>query len=532
MAGVASEADLYLSDTWSLESQPLTVKLNADALFRIQSALRQDRSKQPNLCSGGLLIGTCRRASSWEISVQEPIALEWDESRGGAPFLTEAQLRTLRETSAAWTSDTIVIGFYRASRAVEANDAEFVERDAVERRGLIEGDRSLLVTCCPFSAVPIALRLDSLVFDPHVFALWQDANIYELRPAAAGNTPDRLSDLKARRNRAAASGPSASTALMPVPQRHLIPASLAHDPYADRAFNNFRIAGWVIGTVIVSVLTYMAAHIYVKPMLLHLAANEQAQLAPANATNSGSFALGLRVNQNGKSLELAWDPVSQAIQSARSGKLVINDGALVREVGLDRNQLREGRLFYMPLTGDVNVRLAVTDADAHTVAESVQVFSGATAPSNPLRSSIPDINDPALLQADRLATLSDKPDDLGTPNTGALDEFSPPVPRKSQARSSAKSATPATVLSQVAPTFKPGTSPELKRDLLVSVAVKIDRTGRVTAASPMASAEEIPEFFVDQAVSAARLWRFSPAKVEGKPVASEMDIQFHFTPGQ
>jgi hypothetical protein len=82
------------------------------------------------------------------------IALEWDRNRGGAPFLTHAQDRILRESLFSCQPDTTVIGFYRGSRSLE-----FEDRDRLARRVLGDADRDLLATCCPAYAISIGIRL-------------------------------------------------------------------------------------------------------------------------------------------------------------------------------------------------------------------------------------------------------------------------------------------------------------------------------------------------------------------------------------
>jgi hypothetical protein len=83
-------------------------------------------------------------------------------------------------------------------------------------------------------------------------------------------------------------------------------------------------------------------------------------------------------------------------------------------------------------------------------------------------------------------------------------------------------------LSQVLPNLS-----ELPRSLLneasqVIVIVKVDRNGRVTEAQAQPSPDKVGRPITQAAETAARQWVFQPARLDGKPVASEHSIVFHF----
>jgi hypothetical protein len=137
----------------------------------------------------------------------------------------------------------------------------------------------------------------------------------------------------------------------------------------------FRVAVWVLGTIIVSVATYIGAHLYLKPELLKLAAQARTETASdTHQTESPRSTLDLRVSQNGTALELQWDRLSPIIQPAMSGTLTVTDGGLTRQIYLSGEQLRTGHIVYTPSLGDVTFRLEVRDSVSHTVAESISVL--------------------------------------------------------------------------------------------------------------------------------------------------------------
>src|SRR5262249_36565042 len=63
----------------------------------------------------------------------------------------------------------------------------------------------------------------------------------------------------------------------------------------------------------------------------------------------------------------------------------------------------------------------------------------------------------------------------------------------------------------------------------VQIRVQIDAQGRVSSAIPLN--RNVRNFaYVDSALTAARLWTFSPALENGRPVPSESVLTFKFTP--
>jgi protein TonB len=85
--------------------------------------------------------------------------------------------------------------------------------------------------------------------------------------------------------------------------------------------------------------------------------------------------------------------------------------------------------------------------------------------------------------------------------------------------------TPPRPISKAAPKFPVELKTHVTKPHLVEVRVSIDEHGRVTRADAVPQ-KGITEFFVEATVSAARLWRFEPARRDNQPVPSEMTLQF------
>ncbi|MFZ0292489.1 MAG: TonB family protein [Candidatus Sulfotelmatobacter sp.] len=82
------------------------------------------------------------------------------------------------------------------------------------------------------------------------------------------------------------------------------------------------------------------------------------------------------------------------------------------------------------------------------------------------------------------------------------------------------------VLQEVSPDVSPGARRTITGHIKVSARVSVDNSGNiseVTLVSPGPS-----KYFAKQALAAARRWRFSPARVNGQPSASEWILRFQF----
>ncbi len=101
------------------------------------------------------------------------------------------------------------------------------------------------------------------------------------------------------------------------------------------------------------------------------------------ASIASSSPLALKVVRSGNDFEVSWDRLAPVLQQASGGSVTIRDGAITRTVSLSVNQLREGRILYAPLFGDLNFRLEIQQGQ-RTQAESVQVLSWEHPPAETL----------------------------------------------------------------------------------------------------------------------------------------------------
>ena len=85
--------------------------------------------------------------------------------------------------------------------------------------------------------------------------------------------------------------------------------------------------------------------------------------------------LKLSVAEKQKQLEVTWDRNAPSIMRAKHGVLSISDGSNRRDLELSGAQLRNGRVLYSRLSGDVNLRLDVFPDGQETVSESIRIVS-------------------------------------------------------------------------------------------------------------------------------------------------------------
>jgi TonB family protein len=80
----------------------------------------------------------------------------------------------------------------------------------------------------------------------------------------------------------------------------------------------------------------------------------------------------------------------------------------------------------------------------------------------------------------------------------------------------------------VKPLFPAGLRSAAFKPVTIDVRVAIDQKGRVTRAEPVSTGSPY-RVFVIEAVRAARLWQFQPARRGEEPVESQIVLQFVFS---
>jgi hypothetical protein len=287
-----------------------------------------------------------------------------------------------------------------------------------------------------------------------------------------------------------------------------------------------------------------------------------------------SHSLGLRVDRGLLGVFIAWDPATPDFVTARDANLLIWDGssrpAFVR---LTPAQLRAGRTFFTSVSNRVEVRMDVIGMAGSARTESIVSVS-----------RTPDFGS-SKFPATGTIGLAPRQEASPPPAANTSEDSSTKQPRK-EARDRATVSTPATSgkererlaelqtpreapngpgavrnpeMQQPAPDPQPeqpaslvaeepalrsfsvavpirARRPEIpsqftsliQSDNVVEVQVRIDASGKVTAAKPANLKGPVADLLSKSAVKAALGWQFRPATQNGAAVPSEKLLEFLF----
>jgi len=116
------------------------------------------------------------------------------------------------------------------------------------------------------------------------------------------------------------------------------------------------------------------------------------------------------------------------------------------------------------------------------------------------------------------------PDDA---TTGTTENPANPAPDKPQP-SGPGPTVKGEVAQRVTPEIPERTARGIHGKVDVKIKLAVDRNGNVTGASILSDGRS--RYFANQALEAARKWRFHPAKIHGQPASSTWDLHFVFRP--
>jgi outer membrane biosynthesis protein TonB len=196
----------------------------------------------------------------------------------------------------------------------------------------------------------------------------------------------------------------------------------------------------------------------------------------------------------GSAWQVSWNPNATALHDARSVQLFERTGDDQNRIDLSPHDLAAGIYKYEPTGNDVTFRLEVVESSGSISAESFRFVRGELAHNAPA-----------------VAAAAPKP----TPP--------PPAPAAPARRTEPK------VIHRTPPVIAEGIRPRLTSPIALDVRVGIDTRGRVTSATPVAKPHKgLEAYLAGTAVKAARLWRFEPARENGRPVEGAQTLHFVF----
>lgn len=298
-------------------------------------------------------------------------------------------------------------------------------------------------------------------------------------------------------------------------------------------------------------------------------------------------ALDLTVEGHGASIDVKWNADSPAIDGSERGSLDFVDGADFKRVELNQTQLRTGHYVYVPKQNDLTCLMTVYRNQNVFVGETKSVHLDAlksapvaaqpgqsTAAPHPAEDLTASKAPPAPVMPIAPKTEKNKPPEK-TSRTGLPSgskkavaqkapayargaKFTPPPARDGKVPAPNledppklgladanpvastglitpplvdSSFTAATPISRWVAVLPPAAKAAIHQEVSIRVAVTVNRDGHVTGAHPVDvdAGDPLEKLLAPYAVKAARRWRFSPARRNGVPVASETVIPFRFT---
>lgn len=292
----------------------------------------------------------------------------------------------------------------------------------------------------------------------------------------------------------------------------------------------------------------------------------------------------IAIEAHGPTVQVNWNPASPAVRNSDRGALDFVEGSDLKRIDLNQGELRAGHYEYTPSHSDLtclmtiyrnpNVFIGAT-VDFHmdlpqtmatvspaaapiapptvpTVAPTGKstVFRSSTEQSSGARlSGLPFTTPPAVAKPAPAPRVEEPPEIATTVSSSAslplpVSRFPavapPPVPVPAPVLSPppAPLVTPAPPpqsvlldpipITRVSPAIPEAVKSEVRRMVLIHVAIQIDAQGRVTGAHALDATDRTATILAPYAIQAAHQWRFSPARRDGTPVAGQTVVAFQF----
>jgi TonB family protein len=198
-----------------------------------------------------------------------------------------------------------------------------------------------------------------------------------------------------------------------------------------------------------------------------------------------------------KSLMITWDAAASQTAGATHALLGINDGAIRRDVPLTAAELKLGHYSYTPANPDLELRLVLYGNGPAVSGGTLRIAPAVRVNPKPAPEPAPAIAAPPAASPVAAPAASPAPESSG----------------------------PRTVVHEVKPSVPDGIRARLSGNMEIPVTVKINPRGQVISAFTPQSVDGLRRFLGQEAVKAARQWRFTPAGA-----LSEKTIYFTFNP--
>jgi TonB family protein len=456
---------------WSPEGSPVSIQVHLDVI----DGIVRDVAEQGGIEIGGLLLGKVESGGHPSIRIERCQRIPC-EHRFGPPFILDQEDQAGLVAAAEQilkTSDLSVVGMYR-SHARPGFQLEMADFELIARYFSDPSDLMLLVKA--ESMTDISARFFAREREG---ATQPVGPIFPFRGHApnppVAPLPDLTPDTPERPRRLVPDFVPSVVEPSRTPRPE--PAILTATSATGRRERNW----WPLLAAIF--LVCGGAWFFLQPKL-HLSSAS----APIVATPAADRPLGLYVDPAGETWRVSWNPNATALRDARTVQLFVREGDDQNRVDLSPGDLAAGMYQYRPAGNDVTFRLEVTENSGHVSAESFRLDRAAAPVAAPAAAPPPS---PAPAVAARITE-----------------------PR---------------AIRRVPPVVPVSIKPRINGTIPIDVRVRIDAEGRVTSATPVVKQPSgLHAYLAGRAVEAARLWRFEPARENGKPVPGTETIHFVF----
>src|ERR1039458_6551290 len=526
---------------WGFPNSPIQIHLGLDVVSGIRRQIEDCEIAPDALSQCGLLIGT-----------SEP---------GITSILNFEPLETLDTASlgaAMLSASGEVVGFYRTTAAGSSS--------------MSAEDRALAAKFPQPSAVFLQIETTESSIGNARFCFWGEGELFDWPVMVFPFAAQALASRSRPEARYPELQPVAASAPLPVPPPEHRQKSMAPARQARQTTGRPWLL-WVMLAALACLSLSLGALAYFRPgSRLPVAP----QPAAAASTEVKKTSLGLAVEKRGNGLLVSWDGNAPIVSNANFGMLLIRGSGVSRDVPLTTDELRAGGSVYTLASDELRFQLNIV-AGEQVVREFLTVVrpltpesparpptrlasassgnSNAAVPSPPAKSEpapqplaeIRQFEPVAPSQSAAAPPLGlDEPPAAGglaPVNTRTLSVPNPtsasvPAPVEVQGKEVpvrqmqsdpvlAAEARPPVAIHRVVPVRQILLRGQLWNTTVVDVRMSVDASGSVVKAEAVPKPGLHPALR-DEAVKAARWWKFQPASFNGHPVPTEIVVRFNF----
>ena len=565
----AKAVDPAAEYVWKFSGSPIRIHVAISVISKLRQQLNADTSVDPAQKKeiGGLLIGGIRDGRL-AITDIEPLSLDPGQRHF---ILSDSQKESLKKSIAARQTgaSSAIVGYYRSD---VRTGIKLAEEDLVLIREFFRSPLDVF----------LVIRSDEEGKPKAGFFFWDAGSIFSDASFLEFPLDETLVSLTKR----AESQPQAP----PVPEPAVTKQTDKPDVRASKS-GALRKTLYAIPLILIVLAIAWAVRPYLHLITQLAPPAETANTGPTPVVYSP---LSLWASRVEKVITITWDSKRPAMSGARVAVLTIKDNNAQRDISLTRNQLEANRFVYISTGDTVEISLEVFAESGKPTVESIMIAApqpGQTdrsrsmadvvvrrgvaagnnqtpipatqAPASQSRQSAEAVPPPGppprtfiantkprpvIVQPNLLSdvpaatsTTATNPPALKAPEYLASSPLQPPVqpPVQPPPRATlgpppvaAAPVQPAKPLRQVTPVVPTNVVSLLRRPIDVRVLVSIDEKGRVVKAEPLVPPGGINQYLAAAAASTARMWTFQPARRGDTPLASEMVLNFTFTPRQ